>query len=754
MRRRVTMRTYSLLNEDWKFTKENKEIEHLDFESGLKINLPHTWNAKDGQDGGNDYYRGTCWYMKELEIAVPDADTEIWLEFHGVAMTADVYMNGQKLAHHEGGYSTFRVNITDALNNAETAGVNAVSRNKLAVSVDNSANRRVYPQKADFTFYGGIYRDVYLITVPKVHFALDYYGSPAIKVTPELAEDLKSAEVTTEAWISGKADTQVQFTIDGKTQSVTSKDGYAKAVFHLENVHLWDGVNDPYLYTAKAVLTESGDTVETKFGCRTFSMDADKGFFLNGRSYPLCGAARHQDRQGIGNALTKKEHEEDMVLLLEMGANTVRLAHYQHDQYFYDLCDEAGMIVWAEIPYITEHMPEGRANTISQMTELVVQNYNRPSIICWGLSNEITATGGVSEDLVDNHRVLNELCHSLDATRPTTMAHVFMLDPNEDIVTLPDIRSYNLYYGWYVGDWDGNDQWFDDFHRKHPETVIGLSEFGADANPAYQSAVPEQGDWSESYQALYHEHMLKMWSERPYIWAMHVWNMFDFGADGRDEGGKPGQNQKGLVTFDRKLKKDAFYIYKAYLSKEPFVHLCGRRYVDRTEDTTEIKVYSNQQEVTLYVDGTAVETKTGDKIFTFQVPITGQHTIEVRSGELYDQMMIRKVEEANASYFKAGREVTNWFDKEELTVIEGYYSLKDTMADLKKSPEAEAVLAPLQEKAMEAYGDVAKNIQMPESVLRMMDQMTVEDSLKQMGSIVTPEILLDINKTLNQIKKK
>lgn len=737
------MRKYSLLNEDWKFIKEDIGIENLDFKEGARVKLPHTWNAEDGQDGGNDYYRGKCWYVKELDIPTPDSNTEVWLEFRGVAMTADVYVNEQKLAHHEGGYSTFRVNITDALN----------LQNRIEVAVDNSVNRTVYPQKADFTFYGGIYRDVYLVMVPKVHFAMDYYGSQAIKVTPRLSGDLSSAEVTVEAWISGSADSSVAFTVDGVTQSVASVDGYAQTVFHLDNVHLWDGVDDPYLYTAKAELLMSGDMVETIFGCRTFSMDSEKGFFLNGRSYPLCGAARHQDRQGIGNALTRTEHEEDLALLLEMGANTVRLAHYQHDQYFYDLCDEAGLIVWAEIPYITEHMPEGGANTISQMTELVVQNYNHPSIICWGLSNEITATGGVSEDLIDNHRELNELCHSLDSTRPTTMAHVFMLDPNEEIVTLPDIRSYNLYYGWYVGSWDGNDQWFDDFHRTHPGTVIGLSEFGADANPAYQSASPEQGDWSESYQAVYHEHMLKMWSERPYIWAMHVWNMFDFGADGRDEGGKPGQNQKGLVTFDRKLKKDAFYIYKAYLSKEPFVHLCGRRYADRTEDITEVKVYSNQPEVTLSVDGAEFETKSGDKIFVFRVPMHGEHKIEVCSGELRDQMVIRKAEQANLSYLKEGREVVNWFDKEELTVIEGYYSVKGTMADLKKSPEAAAVLAPIQEKAKAAYGDVAKDIQLPEAMQRMMDQMTVEDNLKQMGSLITPEILKDINLALNQIKK-
>lgn len=750
------MRKYTLFNDGWIFLKNDMEIENLSWEDGVRVNLPHTWNAVDGQDGGNDYYRGKCWYVKELDIQTPDADTEIWLEFRGIAMTAEVYVNGKKLSRHEGGYSTFRVHITDALHGENTGGTSkstSGNRNIVAVSVDNRANRTVYPQKADFTFYGGIYRDVYLIRVPKKHFTLDYYGSPGIKVTPKVSEDLQNAEVIVEAYADQTEESKIRFTVDGTVKEEICRNGCAKAVFQMKNVRLWNGLEDPYLYTARAEIPDSKDMVETKFGCRIFSMDAQKGFFLNGRSYPLCGAARHQDREGIGNALTRAEHEEDLALLLEMGANTVRLAHYQHDQYFYDLCDEAGLIVWAEIPYITEHMPKGRQNTVSQMTELVVQNYNHPSIICWGLSNEITATGGVSKDLIENHKELNRLCHSLDSTRPTTMAHVFMLDPDEEIVTLPDIRSYNLYYGWYVGNWNGNDQWFDEFHRMHPNTVIGLSEFGADANPAYQSAAPEQGDWSESYQAVYHEHMLQMWSERPYIWAMHVWNMFDFGADGRDEGGKPGQNQKGLVTFDRKLKKDAFYIYKAYLSKEPFVHLCGRRYIDRTEEITEIKVYSNQTEVQLLVDGKPFDVHTGNKIFLFRVPITGEHEIEARSGKWSDRIFIRKTSESNPGYRKAGREVINWFDKEELTVIEGFYSVKDTMADLKKSPEAVAILAPLQEKAAAAYGDVAKGIEIPEAMQRMMDQMTVEESLKQMGSFITPEIILETNKALNQCKK-
>ena len=735
------MRHTVLLQDGWRFAK-TAEIPAACPENWQPVTLPHTWNAADGTDGGNDYWRGTACYCRRLTPPALAAGEQLWLEFEGAAMTAEVYLNGRKLARHAGGYSTFRVELTPALQEGD---------NLLAVLVDNSENDTVYPQKADFTFYGGLYRPVRLITVPAAHFALDYYGGPGLKVTPAVDLEARTAAVTVEAWITGEA-ASVTFSTAGQTFTVPVENGHASAVFTLENVHLWDGVEDPYLYTVTASL-DSGDSISARYGCRTIGFDADKGFLLNGRVYRLCGAARHQDRQGLGSALTNAEHEEDMALLREMGANTVRLAHYQHAQHFYDLCDEYGLIVWAEIPYITKHMENGRVNTVSQMTELVVQNYNHPGIVCWGLSNEITASGGVTPDMVENHKLLNDLCHKLDPTRPTTMAHAFMLDMDDPFVEMADIRSYNLYFGWYLGELEQNDEWFDEFHQKHPGVVIGLSEYGADANPVYQNGHPEKGDWSEPYQAIYHEHMLKMWSERPYIWAMHCWNMFDFAADGRNEGGKPGQNQKGLVTFDRKTKKDAFYIYKAYLSKEPFVHLCGRRYADRPEAVTEVKVYSNQPEVTLLVDGREFAMQTGDKIFKFQVPITGAHTIEARSGKLSDTIAIRKVDKPNPDYSVTGGEVVNWFDRPDELKREGYYSILDSMEAIKQSPAGAALLARMMAKVTASYGDVAKSVTLPAAVQRQMDKMPLQSLLKQAGKAVTPEMAQRLNNALNQIPR-
>lgn len=745
------MRNVMELKDNWIFVKEAENAADAASKKGTAVSLPHTWNAVDGQDGGNDYHRGTCWYVTKFQKPELEAGSQVYVEFLGASVIADVYLNGEAVAHHEGGYSTFRVNLTDKLQ----------EENVLAVALNNADNNYVYPQKADFTFYGGLYRMVNLIVVPESHFELDYAGGNGIAVTPTVECDENrvptgKASVKVETWVTGNADSVV-ITITGEeseSKTVSVVDGHAEATFELEHVHLWDGVDDPYLYHAKAELS-SGDVTETTFGCRSFYTDPEKGFVLNGRVYPLRGVSRHQDRTGAGNALSYEMHKEDMEIIKEIGANTIRLAHYQHAQEFYDLCDEYGMVVWAEIPYITMHMPNGRANTLSQMEELVVQNYNHPSIVCWGLSNEITAATPVDEDLLENHRLLNDLCHKLDKTRFTTMANVFMQETDSPLLEIPDVNSYNLYFGWYLGELEQNDEFFDEYHAKYPDRCIGFSEYGADANPQYQSTNPTHGDYSETYQTVYHEHMLKMIEERPYLWATHVWNMFDFAADGRDEGGKHGVNQKGLVTMDRKLKKDAFYLYKAYWNKEDaFVHICGSRYVDRKEDTTEVKVYSNQTTVSLYVDGTLLETQDGSRIFRFAVPMTGEHEIVAKAGAEEDSIHIRKVEEANPDYVMGEiKDVINWFDDEPYKPE--CYSIKDKMSEIKASPKAGAILAELMAQApgAESRGDVAESVKDNPNLVRMMGRMTLESMLGHMKDSITEEQVKGLNRMLQQIKK-
>lgn len=722
-----------VLNTGWTFTKE----EHSE-----PVTLPHTWNAVDGQDGGNDYYRGSCTYALQLPaIRLPEGGRAV-LQFDGVAMTAVVNLNGQKVAEHKGGYSTFRVDITDVLQDT----------NNLTVEVDNSDNDTVYPQKADFTFYGGIYRDVTLHILPAAHFAMKENGAVPVKVTPVVTDlATRRCEVTVEALVVD-AD-RVRFALDGQEMSAPVENGTAKAVFTLENARLWNGLDDPYLYTVTASL-DNGETQSARFGCRKFEIDPQEGFFLNGRSYPLRGVSRHQDRKEVGVAITKEMMEEDLALILEMGANTIRLAHYQHAQAFYDLCDEKGLVIWAEIPYITMHMHNGRANTLTQMEELIVQNYNHPCIAVWGLSNEITAASPVNEELLENHRALNDLAHRLDPTRPTTMANVFMLEITSPILEIPDVNSYNLYFGWYLGELDQNDDFFDEYHAKYPDRCIGFSEYGADANPAYQTSAPERGDYTETYQCVYHEHMAKMIADRPWLWATHVWNMFDFAADGRDEGGKNGENQKGLVTFDRKIKKDAFYLYKAYWSKDAFVHTCGSRYVDRAEDVTEVKVYSNLPEVALYVDGRLQETKQGDKVFTFRVPITGKHSIEARAGGYSSVILVNRVDTPNPNYAMANRrEVTNWFDGE---LDESCWSVKDNMAAAMADAKVGPILKQIGDKAAASRGDVAAAVKDNPALVAMMQRamqrMTIEGMLRQAGTDI--EDIKQLNRVLQGISKE
>ena len=634
------------INQGWSFTGPDG--------STVPVDLPHTWNSQDGQDGGNDYWRGTCVYQKTFARPELEADQRVYLEFRGVNASARVELNGQAVGSHDGGYSTFRWDVTDFLKD----------ENALTVHADNSRNDRVYPQKADFTFYGGIYRDVNLVVVNKHHFDMDYFGGPGIKVTAKPVDNYTRGEVVVDTWRNTEAG-QVHITIldaDGKEAACADM---ASVKLDLPDVHLWNGVKAPYLYTAVATLTVDGkevDQVSTRFGVRDFFVDPAEGFFLNGRSYPLHGVSRHQDWKGIGNAITKEHHDTDMAMIRELGANTIRLAHYQHDQYFYDLCDQYGMVVWAEIPYISEHMPNGRNNTISQAKELVIQNYNHPCIVVWGVSNEITISTKDKADMLDNHRVLNDLYHELDPTRLTTLACYAMCGPFNKSAHITDVVSWNLYLGWYVPGLFLNDLWMGFFHLRYPKRPLGYSEYGCEAMPNLHSSSPRRGDHTEEYQCVYNEYMLNCFAKHPYLWATHLWNMFDFAADARDQGGEPGMNHKGIVTFDRKTKKDSFYIYKAWWSDEPFVHICGRRYVDRPESVTTVKVYSNQKKVALYANGRLVEEKSGDKVFTFQVPLEGDVELKAVSGELTDLCAIRRVEAPNPAYKLQGKSSNsaNW----------------------------------------------------------------------------------------------
>ena len=755
------MRNRISLNKDWLFSKETPESGQ-----GESVNIPHCWNSLDGQDGGNDYYRGTCYYTKKIARKDLPAGDRVYLEFRGTNSSATLTVNGKELASHDGGYSTWRADITDAL----------AEENEILVAVDNAENNRVYPQMADFTFYGGIYRDVYAIGVEAAHFDLDYYGAPGIKVTPELTQlaigeaipEAESAMVEIEVYANEKAQGKTYHyeILDGKGSVVASTDTTDKKVnLEIPKVIRWHGRKNPYLYRAVAVMKDGDkeiDRVETNFGCRSYEIHPEKGFILNGEPYALRGVSRHQDRLGIGNALLPEHHEEDIDLIMEVGATTIRLAHYQHDQYFYDLCDAKGLVIWAEIPFISQFMETGYQNTISQMTELVAQNYNHPSIVVWGLSNEITMQGKADEALLKNHHDLNDLCHSMDKTRLTTMAIVSMCSVDDPYIQIPDTVSWNHYFGWYGGDTSMNGPWMDEFHKKYPNIPVGVSEYGCEALN-WHTSNPKQGDYTEEYQAYYHEELIKQLFTRDYLWATHVWNMFDFGADARAEGGENGQNHKGLVTFDRKYKKDSFYAYKAWLSDEPFVHICGKRYVDRVEDVTKVTVYSNQPVVELFVNGESLGTQeSAEHFFYFEVPNKGVSTLTAVAGDCKDESTIKKVDEPNEDYIlREVGAILNWFD---ITEVDGYLSINDTIVDIMATTKGKLLMMGMIGKVMKSMKKKnggkasAAGFEMSENMMKMMNGFTllrlVNMASGMIGVEVTKEQLLDINAKLNKIKKK
>ena len=754
------MRNVINLNRGWKFIQQNIGLPEQFPVDWQDVNLPHTWNAVDGHDGNGGYDRGSYWYAKSFTTPKqPLCGGRVYVEILAAGQQATVYLNGEEVAVHEGGYSAFRADVTDFCNSDG-------EENLLAVNCSNEYKDRVYPQSADFTFYGGLYRGVNLISVPAVHFDLDYYGGPGLMVTPKPCDG--GAEFKLDSFVENPGeDFTVLYSIrdaDGNEVAGGTRPSKTPGItLFVPDARLWQ-IDDPYLYSVTATLerrNEAYDEVTVKAGVRSFSCDPDRGFILNGAETPLRGVSRHQDMLYKGNALTREDHYLDAAIIKELGANTIRLAHYQHSQDFYDACDELGFIVWAEIPFISvfNKDPEAHRNCISQLKELIIQNYNHPSICFWGISNEILI-GGISEQLVENHRELNALAKELDPTRLTTIAHVSMTPVDSPLHHITDVISWNHYFGWYGGRMEDNGPWLDRFHERHPELCVGLSEYGCEGVITNHGPNPACKDYSEEYQALYHEHMAKVLDERPWIWSSHVWNMFDFGCAARNEGGVAGRNNKGLVTMDRKIRKDSFYIYQAYWSKTPMVHICGRRYGQRAGETTEVRVYSNQPEVTLRLNGKAVGTLAADNVFVFNVSLAaGNNILVAEAGPVKDSISLEKVEKEPEIYVlpevnERAEGVANWFQtmgemdlKAPMEFPEGMYSVRDTMEDFSRSQEAMELVA----KAVKLATNFT--VEPGKGMWDMMKSMSPEKMMGMMSGMVPEGFLESLNAKLNKIAK-
>lgn len=746
------MREIISLNENWtlSFPKGDHATE--------QVNLPHTWNAVDGNDGNGSYLRTTGVYTRTFTAPKqPREGGRTYVEVLAAALNSTVKVNGQVATTHEGGFSIFRADVTDLCHEGE---------NELTIEVSNEDTPSMYPSSADFTFYGGLYRGVNLISVPDAHFDLDYYGGPGMMVTPVPTED-GGANFTIKSFVTNPADDlTVMYSIEDcfgrEVASAVRGSADTEVTIYVPDAQLWS-MDEPNLYTVVATLqrnNEEVDEIAVNVGVRSFKVTPDEGFSINGVPTPLRGVSRHQDRVFEGNALTAEEHYDDAMLIKELGANTIRLAHYQHSQDFYDACDEIGFAVWAEIPFISVFKKgEGaHKHVMEEMKELIIQNYNHPSIMFWGISNEILI-GGISQELVDTHHDLEKLCKELDPTRLTTIAHVSTTPVNGPMHHITDLESYNHYFGWYGGKMEQNGPWLDQFHAEHPDICIGISEYGCEGIINWHSNTPQCKDYTEEYQALYHEHMAQVFEDRPWVWASHVWNMFDFGCAARNEGGVSGRNNKGLITMDRKTKKDSYFVYQAYWTQTPMVHIAGRRHAQRAGETTEIKVYSNQDTVVLYVNGKEVGQQTAHRVFKFNVALNeGFNTIVAVAGDVKDSITLEKVAEEPGYYtlpeFNERQEgVANWFKQVgsmDLTAPmefpEGYYSVKDTMEDLAKNEEALALAA----KAVK----LATNFDIKPGVgmWDMMKKMTPE-AMSNMISGMPEGFIESLNAQLIKVKK-
>lgn len=613
-----------LLNNDWNFRFSHQVQKGTE----VRVDLPHTWNAQDALSGKIDYKRGIGNYEKNLFIRPEWKGKRLFIRFEGVNNIADVFINRRHIGEHRGGYGAFIFEITGKVEYGK--------ENSILVRVNNGEQLDIMPLVGDFNFYGGIYRDVHLLITDETCISPLDYASPGVRLIQDSVSHRYAkvrAIVDLSNGSSGNQEVELNVRLlDGQrvvkegTKNVNLSGNEVmqqELTFEIDQPHLWNGRQDPFLYQAEVTLFRNGqmvDRVTQPLGLRFYRIDPDKGFFLNGKHLPLQGVCRHQDRSEVGNALRPQHHEEDVALMLEMGVNAVRLAHYPQATYFYDLMDKNGIIVWAEIPFVGPggyndkgfvDLPAFRANGKEQLKELIRQHYNHPSICVWGLFNELTELG---DNPVEYIKELNVLAHQEDTTRPTTSASNQMGDLN----FITDAIAWNRYDGWYGGTPADLGKWLDRMHKDHPKICIAISEYGAGASIYHQQdslvkTVPTSWWHPENWQTYYHIENWKTISSRPYVWGSFVWNMFDFGAAHRTEGDRPGINDKGLVTFDRKVRKDAFYFYKANWNREePMLYLTGKRNTVRTQRLQTITAFTNLSGAELFVNGKSYGKTTPD----------------------------------------------------------------------------------------------------------------------------------------------
>ena len=643
----ASARTDTLIDTGWKHLRSDASgasASAFNDASWSSVTLPHTWNATDGQDGGNNYYRGIGWYRRHYTPPTSAAGKRIFLQFDGANIVATVWVNGTMVGTHRGGFARFRFDVTATM----TAGAD----NVIAVQVSNAAAADVAPTSADFTFFGGLYRDVHVLVTDPVHVdALDF-ASPGVYISAtnvsaanamlasnaRVRNDQTATAAVSVDTVVVRADGTVaaRLSAGGNLSAGASALLSANAAF--PNPHLWNGIADPYVYTVYAEVRVGGvvtDVVSVPFGFRFYSVDAAQGFSLNGQYLDLHGVNRHQDRLNMGWAITDAQHDEDMALIRELGATFVRLSHYEHAQHFHDLADRAGIVLWAEIPLVNENANTTAFinNAVQQMTELIRQNFNHPSVLFWGIGNEQRSDDTVTNNLLT---ALNTLVHQEDPGRLSTYAQCCTSDTG-GLPAHTDVVGYNEYFGWYdaFGSADQFGAWADKLHAAKPTWKIGISEYGAGAGITQHADNPTAPDpygtpHPEEWQNLVHESHWKQMKTRRYLWAKTIWNMFDFAVDSRNEGDTPGRNDKGLVTYDRRTRKDAFYWYKANWTTTPFVYVTSRRFTPRTTATVTVKVYSNMDSVRLQVNGTTIGTATStDHIFqwTNVALATGANTV-------------------------------------------------------------------------------------------------------------------------------